>query len=62
MPWAQSQFAVHGPRARVSWPLGELATLAKPVVGGLIHTLRASTATASGDERDRDDRGEDMEG
>ena len=31
-----------------------LATLAKPVVSGLVSTLRASQATATGDERDRD--------
>ena len=31
-----------------------LAKLAKPVVGGLIGTLRASSAAASGDDRDRD--------
>jgi len=31
-----------------------LAKLAKPVVGGLVSTLRASKATATGDERDRD--------
>ena len=31
-----------------------LATLAKPVIGGLVHTLRASSATATGDDRDRD--------
>ncbi|MGH7498129.1 MAG: OPT family oligopeptide transporter [Gemmatimonadales bacterium] len=31
-----------------------LATLAKPVVGGLIGTLAASRAKASGDDRDRD--------
>ncbi|HEV8240432.1 MAG TPA: oligopeptide transporter, OPT family [Thermoanaerobaculia bacterium] len=31
-----------------------LAKLAKPVVGGLVSTLRASQATATGDERDRD--------
>jgi len=31
-----------------------LATLAKPVIGGLVSTLRASKATATGDDRDRD--------
>ena len=31
-----------------------LAKLAKPVVGGLVNTLRASKATATGDELDRD--------
>ena len=31
-----------------------LATLAKPVVGGLVSTLRSSQAVATGDERDRD--------
>jgi putative OPT family oligopeptide transporter len=31
-----------------------LATLAKPVVGGLVSTLAASRAKATGDERDRD--------
>jgi putative OPT family oligopeptide transporter len=31
-----------------------LARLAKPVVGGLVSTLAASKATATGDERDRD--------
>src|SRR5437867_3229393 len=31
-----------------------LATLAKPVVGGLVSTLAASRTKASGDERDRD--------
>ncbi|HET9765922.1 MAG TPA: oligopeptide transporter, OPT family [Thermoanaerobaculia bacterium] len=31
-----------------------LAKLAKPVVGGLVSTLRSSRATATGDERDRD--------
>ncbi len=31
-----------------------LATLAKPVVAGLVGTLRASQAVATGDERDRD--------
>src|SRR5687767_6313478 len=31
-----------------------LAKLAKPVVGGLVNTLRSSRATATGDERDRD--------
>jgi len=31
-----------------------LLTLAKPVVGGLVATLRSSQAVASGDERDRD--------
>src|SRR6267154_1629371 len=31
-----------------------LATLAKPVVGGLVATLAASRAKASGDDRDRD--------
>src|SRR5687767_1476611 len=31
-----------------------LATLAKPVVGGLVSTLRASKAVATGDDRDRD--------
>ncbi|MEO7363265.1 MAG: oligopeptide transporter, OPT family, partial [Gemmatimonadaceae bacterium] len=31
-----------------------LATLAKPVIGGLVSTLRASQATGTGDERDRD--------
>src|SRR6187549_3313477 len=31
-----------------------LATLAKPVVAGLVSTLRASNAVATGDERDRD--------
>ena len=31
-----------------------LAKLAKPVVGGLVNTLAASRATATGDERDRD--------
>jgi len=31
-----------------------LATLAKPVIGGLVSTLAASRAKASGDERDRD--------
>ena len=34
--------------------LWTLATLAKPVVGGLVSTLRSSQSTASGDERDRD--------
>jgi putative OPT family oligopeptide transporter len=31
-----------------------LATLAKPVVAGLVSTLRASNAVATGDDRDRD--------
>jgi putative OPT family oligopeptide transporter len=31
-----------------------LATLAKPVIGGLVSTLRASKAVATGDDRDRD--------
>src|SRR4030095_14566654 len=31
-----------------------LAKLAKPVVGGLVSTLRSSRATATGDELDRD--------
>ena len=31
-----------------------LATLAKPVIGGLVSTLRASQTTATGDDRDRD--------
>ncbi|MEO7360886.1 MAG: oligopeptide transporter, OPT family [Gemmatimonadaceae bacterium] len=31
-----------------------LATLAKPVIGGLVSTLRASKTTATGDDRDRD--------
>ena len=31
-----------------------LATLAKPVVGGLVSTLRSSQATTTGDDRDRD--------
>jgi putative OPT family oligopeptide transporter len=31
-----------------------LAKLAKPVIGGLISTIRSSTSTATGDERDRD--------
>jgi putative OPT family oligopeptide transporter len=31
-----------------------LATLAKPVVGGLVSTIRTSKTTASSDERDRD--------
>ena len=31
-----------------------LAKLAKPVVGGLVNTIAASRATATGDERDRD--------
>jgi putative OPT family oligopeptide transporter len=31
-----------------------LATLAKPVLGGLVSTLRASKAVATGDDRDRD--------
>jgi putative OPT family oligopeptide transporter len=31
-----------------------LATLAKPVLGGLVNTLRASRAVATGDYRDRD--------
>jgi putative OPT family oligopeptide transporter len=31
-----------------------LLTLAKPVVGGLVSTLRSSKTTTSGDERDRD--------
>ena len=31
-----------------------LARLAKPVIGGFVTTLRASQATASGDELDRD--------
>ena len=34
--------------------LWTLATLAKPVVDGLVSTLRSSQATATGDERDRD--------
>ena len=34
--------------------LWTLATLAKPVVGGLVSTFRASQAVATGDERDRD--------
>src|SRR4029450_13943923 len=35
-------------------PLYTLATLAKPVVGGLVRTLAASRSKGEGDERDRD--------
>jgi len=34
--------------------LWTLATLANPVIGGLISTIRSSKASATGDERDRD--------